>query len=250
MAGTYGNEESLEGQAAVFATTHWSTVLSAGQRTDPESQTALESLCRIYWHPLYSYVRRTGHEAEEAKDLTQEFFARILSRNAIGRADPARGRFRTFLLSALKYFLVNEWKKSCRLKRGGPLEPLPLDIEAGEERFAIERPDTASPEVVYERQWAAALLERVLEQLGEECAANGRTVQFEELKSSLWGEHREATQAETARRLNMSEGAFKVAAHRLRARFRELLRREIAHTVASPAEIDNELRHLIHVMSG
>jgi RNA polymerase sigma factor (sigma-70 family) len=233
-----------------FATTHWSVVLTAGEGGGLVAQEALEALCRTYWYPLYTYVRRAGRGAEEARDLTQEFFARFLSRNSVSLANPARGRFRTFLLTAFKNFLANEWKKENRLKRGGDQQPLFLDAREGEERFAAELPDTASPEVVYERQWAGALLERVLQLLGQECSANGRTAQFEQLKTSLWGENCGVTQAEIASRLGMSEGAFKVAAHRLRARYRELLRAEIAHTVASPAEIDEELRHLIQVING
>jgi RNA polymerase sigma factor (sigma-70 family) len=233
-----------------FATTHWSVVLAAGHGSNPAAQAALESLCQSYWYPLYAYVRRSGREPEEAKDLTQDFFAHFLGRNRVSLADPARGRFRTFLLTAMQHFLANEWKKENRLKRGGDQGFLSLDAGAGEERFATEPPDAATPETIYERRWAAALLERVLRLLGEECAATGRAAQFEELKASLWGENRGATQAEIAARLGMSEGAFKTAAHRMRARYRELLRAEIAHTVASPAEIDEELRHLIAVMSG
>jgi RNA polymerase sigma factor (sigma-70 family) len=233
-----------------FATTHWSVVLAAGHRSNPAAQAALESLCQSYWYPLYAYVRRTGREPEEAKDLTQDFFAHFLGRNRVSLADQARGRFRTFLLTAMKHFLANEWKKENRLKRGGGCAVLSLDAGEAEERLVAEPADTATPEVIYERRWAAALLERVLALLCEECAVAGRTALFEELKASLWGENRGVTQAEIADRLSMSEGAFKVAAHRLRARYRELLRAEIAQTVASLAEIDEELRHLIAVMSG
>ena len=233
-----------------FATTHWSVVLAAGHATGPAAQTALETLCQAYWYPLYAYVRRTGCEAEEAKDLTQDFFAGLLARNLLSFADPERGRFRTFLLTAMKHFLANEWKKENRLKRGGGQQHLSLDAVTGEERFAAEPTDNVTPEVIYERGWAATLLERVLRLLGEENATAGRTDLFEELKASLWGERRGATQPEIASRLGMSENAFKVAAHRLRARYRELLRAEIAHTVATTAEIDDELRHLIAVMSG
>ena len=236
--------------AAWFATTNWSLVLAAGREPGSAAQAALESLCQAYWYPLYAYVRRTWSDPEEAKDLTQDFFARLLERNSVSLADPARGRFRTFLLTALKHFLANEWKKENRLKRGGGQTVLSLDAAMGEERFAGEPPDPVTPETIYERRWAATLLERVLGLLGEECAANGRVAQFEKLKASLWGESREISQAEIANRLGMSEGAFKTAAHRMRARYRELLRAEIAHTVASPAEIDEELRHLIAVMSG
>ncbi len=235
---------------AWFATTHWSVVLAAGHEHGTAARDALESLCRTYWYPLYAYVRRSGRDPEEAKDLTQQFFAGLLEADKLGFADPARGRFRTFLLTALKHFLANEWKKQNRQKRGGGQTLLSLDAAAGEERFAAEPPDPVTPETTYERRWAATLLERVLELLGEECAAKGQSSQFEQLKPSLWGERRDSGLAEIAVRLGMSEGALKTAAHRMRARYRELLRAEIAHTVASPAEIDEELRHLVAVMSG
>jgi RNA polymerase sigma-70 factor (ECF subfamily) len=247
-----GNTEKETGASdgGWFTTTHWSVVLTAGHSTAPDARQALETLCRLYWYPLYAYVRRQGHSPEDAQDLTQDFFARFLEKKYFKLADPARGRFRTFLLTALKHFLANEWKKEHRLKRGGGCRFLPLDPAAGEVRFAAEPADAATPEVIYERRWAAALLERVLQLLGQECAAAGRTAQFEELKASLWGENQKATQDEIAARLGMSPGAYKVAAHRMRGRYRELLRTEIAHTVATPAEIGEELRHLITVMSG
>ena len=247
---TSGGPDDRTAGGKWFATTHWSVVLAAGHATGPAAQTALETLCQTYWYPLYAYVRQTGCETEEAKDLTQEFFAGLRARNLLSFADPARGRFRTFLLTAMKHFLANEWKKENRLKRGGGQQHVSLDAIMGEERFAVEPTDNVTPEVIYERGWAATLLERVLRMLGEEHAAAGRTSLFEKLKASLWGERRGTTQAEIAARLGMSESAFKTAAHRLRARYRELLRAEIAHTVAAPAEIDEELRHLIAVMSG
>lgn len=232
-----------------FATTHWSVVLTAGETSNPEIQGALEALCRTYWYPLYAYVRRTGRNPEEACDLTQEFFARFLRQGHVSLADPARGRFRTFLLTSMKRFVANEWKKEHRLKRGGDQQILSLDAAEGEQRFAGEPADAASPDVLYERRWAAALLERVLGLLGEECATSGRGAQFEALKARLWGENRDVPQAALADQLGMSEGAFKVAAHRMRARYRELLRTEIAHTVASAGEVEDELRHLISVMT-
>jgi RNA polymerase sigma-70 factor (ECF subfamily) len=233
-----------------FATTHWTVVLAAGHPSNPAAQAALESLCQTYWFPLYAYVRRSGRDPEEARDLTQEFFAGFLERNAVSFADPARGRFRTFLLTAMKHFLANEWKKENRLKRGDGRSLLSLDAAGAEERLAGEPADPVTPEVIYERRWVAALLDRVLGHLGQECAAAGRSAQFEELKASLWGESRNDTQAQISARLGMSVGALKVATHRMRARFRELLRAEIAHTVASPVELDDELRHLVAVMSG
>jgi len=224
-------------------------VLAAGDEANPVAQSARESLCATYWYPLYAYIRRSGRDAEEARDLTQEFFANFLSRNRVSYADPARGRFRTFLLTAMKYFLANEWKKENRLKRGGGQHLLPLDADAGEQRFAAEPADSVTPEVIYERRWAVTLLELVLRRLGEECAAAGRGEQFEQLKANLWGDNQDMTQAEIAACLGMTESAYKVSAHRMRARYRELLREEIAHTVASPADIDDELRHLAAVVS-
>ncbi|HRY51360.1 MAG TPA: sigma-70 family RNA polymerase sigma factor [Candidatus Paceibacterota bacterium] len=242
--------EVSPGNQGLFATTHWSAVVAAGDLTHPNAQAALESLCRLYWYPLYAYVRRSGHQPEEAKDLTQEFFARFLEGNRVSLADPMRGRFRTFLLTALKHFLANEWKKAHRIKRGGDQQYLSWDASAGEQRFLGEPSDGISPEVIFERRWATALLEQVLDRLETECAVAGRTVLFEALKADLWGEKRDVTQAVLAERIGMSEGAYKVAAHRMRVRFRELLREEIAHTVATAADIDSELRHLIVIMSG
>jgi RNA polymerase sigma factor (sigma-70 family) len=247
---SHASDDAGKNDATWFATTHWSIVLAAGQERGSAAQNALESLCRTYWYPLYAYVRRTGRDPDEAKDLTQEFFAQLLEADKIGIADPARGRFRTFLLTAMKHFLVNVWKKENRLKRGGGQALLSLNADAGEQSFAAEPSDPLTPETIYERRWAATLLERVLGLLGEECAASGRAAQFEEIKESLWGERRNSGLAGIAARLGMSEGALKTAVHRMRARYRELLRSEIAHTVASPAEIDEELRHLITVMSG
>jgi RNA polymerase sigma factor (sigma-70 family) len=225
-------------------------VLAAGGGASPAARAALDSLCQTYWYPLYAYVRRSGRDAEEAKDLTQEFFVGFLARNTVSFADPARGRFRTFLLTAMKHFLANEWKKENRLKRGGGQPALSLDTAEGEAQFTAEPADAATPEVLYERRWAAALLERVLRALEDESHAAGKGELFAALKASLWGGSRAATHAEAAARLGMSEGAFKVAAHRLRARYRELLRAEVAHTVSSLGEVDEELRHLVAVMSG
>jgi len=243
-------EVERENGGAWFATTHWSVVLAAGQERSAGGHAALESLCRTYWYPLYAYVRRTGRDPEESKDLTQEFFAQLLARKSLSLADPNRGRFRTFLLTAMKHFLANEWKKTQRLKRGGGQTVLSLDASVDEGRYAAEPPDPVTPETIYERRWAATLLDRVLALLGEECAARGRAAEFEQLKASLWGGPRHAGLAGIAGRLGMSEGALKTTAHRMRGRFRGLLRAEIAHTVASSTEIDEELRRLITVMSG
>jgi RNA polymerase sigma-70 factor (ECF subfamily) len=232
----------------VFATTHWSVVLAAGQRELPEAAAALERLCHTYWYPLYVYVRRQGNSPEDAQDLTQDFFARLLEKNYLAKADPYRGKFRTFLLGSLKNFLVNEWKRAGRLKRGGGLEFLSMDTNAAEDRYGAEAPDEFNPDAEYETRWAVALIEQVLAALRQEFHAADKGQLFEELKGFIWGDKSSASYAEIAAPLNLSEGTVKVAVHRLRQRFRELLRAEVAHTVARPEDIDEELRHLISVL--
>jgi RNA polymerase sigma-70 factor (ECF subfamily) len=208
----------------------------------------MEKLCHTYWYPLYVYVRRQGNSPEDAQDLTQDFFARLLEKNYLAKADPDRGKFRTFLLRSLKNFLVNEWKRAGRLKRGGGLEFLSIDTNAAEDRFAAEAPDEFNPDAEYETSWAVTLIEQVLAALRQEFSAADKGRLFEELKGFIWGDKSTASYAEIAAPLNLSEGAVKVAVHRLRQRFRELLRAEVAHTVARPEDIDGELRHLISVL--
>jgi DNA-directed RNA polymerase specialized sigma24 family protein len=254
MAGLSGLENDSAGQplpaAPDFATTHWSVVLAAGHSSVPGSQQALENLCRAYWYPLYAYVRRRGHSPEEAQDLTQDFFARFLEKKYFKLADPGRGRFRTFLLTALTHFLTNEWKKGHCRKRGSGQAVMSLDAESAEQRYAAEPLEETSPETIYERRWAATLLEGVLKSLQQEWAAADKGWQFDELKATLWGGSNGPSYADIAARRSTTETAIKLAAHRLRQRYRELLRAEIAHLVACPAEIDDELRHLIEVISG
>ncbi len=233
-----------------FATTHWSVVLLAAQNSAPEASEALEKLCASYWYPLYAYVRRAGRNVEDAQDLTQEFFARLLEKQYLGLATPERGRFRTFLLSSLKNFLANDWKRSQRQKRGGGVALVPIDAASGENLYATEPVDPLDPEILYERRWASTLLERALQRLRQEYAATQRAPLFEELKTFVWGDRSDASYREIATCLGLTEGAVKVAVHRLRHRFRELLRGEIANTVADPKEIDEELRHLIAVIAG
>ena len=233
-----------------FATTHWSVVLAAGHSAVPGAQDALERLCRAYWYPLYAYVRRRGQSPEEAQDLTQEFFAHFLEKQYFKRADPARGQFRAFLLTALKHFLANEWKKAHRQKRGGGQAILSMDTEAAEQRYAAEPVEETNPETIYERRWAVTLLEEVLDLLRQEWITAGKDGLFEELKANLWGGSNSVPYADIARRRGTTETTIKMAAHRLRQRYRELLRTAIAHTVSCPAEVDEELRHLIGVISG
>lgn len=249
MASDIPEEWEKGGRAAVFDTTHWSVVVKAGAETSTEAQAALESLCRTYWYPLYAYVRRQGHSVEDAQDLTQEFFARSLERKYYQLADRSRGRFRTFLLTSLKHFLINDWKKANRGKRGGELQFVSLDAEQTETRFRAEPADHRSPDKAFEKRWAMVLLDRVLDQLQAEFVAAGRGQVFEVLKSSLTGEGNESSYADIGRRLEMSEGNLKVTVHRLRHRYRELLREEIAKTVDGPEAIDEEMRDLFAALS-
>jgi len=232
-----------------FATTHWSVVLAAGQRELPQAPEALEKLCRTYWYPLYVFVRRQGNSPEDAQDLTQAFFSRLLEKNYLAKADRDRGKFRTFLLGSLKNFLLNEWKRAGRQKRGGGVEFLSIDANAAEERYTMEPANEANPDAAYEQRWAVTLIEQVLTALRQEFNAADKAPLFEELKGFIWGDKSTASYAEIAGHLNLTEGTVKVAVHRLRQRFRELLRVEVAHTVARPEDIDGELRHLISVAS-
>jgi RNA polymerase sigma-70 factor (ECF subfamily) len=207
-------------------------------------------LCEKYWYPLYAYVRRRGYPAEQAQDLTQEFFVRVLEKRYIGRADPSKGRFRTFLLSSLTYFLCDEVDRQRSLKRGGRHAHLPFEVRDGEEIYRRERSHNETPERIFERRWALALLDRVLARLGEEFAERGKRAHFERLRVYLLGQSRDVPYAELARELETTEGALKVAAHRLRTRYRDLLRAEIAETVAGSAHIDGEIRYLVAVLAG
>ena len=233
-----------------FVTTHWSVVLSAGEKDSPQRSAALDELCRSYWYPLYAYVRRRGHSPEDAQDLTQEFFARLLTRNWVGLADPEKGRFRTFLLTAMNHFLADNWDRLKAQKRGGGQRVLPLDVATAESRFRLEPADPLTPEKAYERRWAQTVLETVFEQLRVAYAAEGKAALFAELKGSLTQARAAVPYAELALRLKVSEGALRVGVHRLRERYRELLRKEIAHTVAGPEEVEEELHYLFRALAG
>jgi RNA polymerase sigma factor (sigma-70 family) len=219
--------------AQQFAATRWTVVLTAGQG----QSRALEELCRTYWYPLYAYVRRRGYEAHEAEDLTQEFFARLLTKNYLADVEREKGKFRSFLLASLKHFLANEWDKARAQKRGGGQTFVSLDAET---RYRQEPADELSADKLLDRQWALALLDLVLTRLEAETDAT----QFAALKSFLTADKDTIPYAEVAGKLRTTEGAVKVAVHRLRKRYRALLREEIAHTVAGPAEVDEEIRHL------
>jgi RNA polymerase sigma-70 factor (ECF subfamily) len=227
-----------------FATTRWSLVAAAGHGPPPEAQQALATLCRIYWYPLYAYARRQLPSAEDAQDATQEFFARLLEKDYLQAADPQRGKFRAFLLTAFKRFLAKERDRAHAQKRGGGRSIVPLDFQSGERQFAQEPADHATPETLYERRWALTLLEQTLAQLRQEMVNAGKEKLFEALKGTLTGEDTVAPYAQLAARLDLSEQAVKVAVHRLRRRYAELLRGEIAQTVADPGQVEDELRDL------
>lgn len=233
------------GNAACFRTTRWSMVLRAGQENGETGLAALEELCRAYWYPLYLYVRRKGHDAHSAQDLTQAFFARLLEKNSLAVADQERGRFRTFLLSALKNFLHNEHEHATRQKRGGGAETFSLDAATAEERFQNEPSIQDTPEKIFERRWVETLLENVLARLREENRAAGELERFEVLKAFLVEDKGTVSFAEIGARLNMTEAAVKGVVRRLRGRYREIFREEVAHTVASPDEVDAEIRYLL-----
>ena len=219
-------------------------MLTAGRSNSTDARAALEQLCQPYWYPLYAYVRRRGYEAHEAEDLTQGFFARLLAKNDLAGVDRTKGKFRSFLLASLKHFLANEWDKAQAQKRGGGQVILPLDGSEAETRYQHEQAYELTPEKAFERQWALTILGHVLAQLRAEFVADGKTELFETLKGFLTGSDDEQSYAEVGARLRMSAGAIKVAVHRLRRRYRNLLREEIAHTVAGPEEVDEEIRAL------
>jgi RNA polymerase sigma factor (sigma-70 family) len=236
------------GQAR-FATTHWSVVLQAGREESPQAGEALERLCRIYWYPLYAYVRRKGHDPNDAQDLTQEFFARLLRGNFLNIVEQRKGRFRSFLVASLENFLSKEWVKANRQKRGGGQTILSLDEEGAEGRYALEPADKLSAQKLYERTWALTLLDQAMKRLGDECRQNGKIELFQHVKNLLSGDAREEGYRELASGLAMTEGAFRVAVHRLRQRYGILLREEIAQTVASQEEVDEEVRCLFAAFS-
>ena len=231
-----------------FATTRWSQVLAAGQTQTGDSREALSRLCESYYYPLYAYVRRWGYDAEQAQDLTQEFFSRLLEKHYLRAADPSRGRFRSFLLAALKHFLANERDRAVAVKRGGRATVISLEMENAEGRYSLEPPDLETPETIYERRWALTLLERTLSRLAREFQATGRQALFGRLEGYLTGEQDALPYSHLAAELGMSEGAVKVTVHRLRRRFGTLLREEIGETVATPAEVDDEIRELFHAL--
>lgn len=241
--------DSRASRAGRFATTHWSIVLAAANPASAKSLDALTALCEAYWYPLYAFVRRNGHNPEDAQDLTQEFFARLVEKNHLAAVARDKGRFRSFLLASLKHFLANEWDKACAQKRGGGQSFIRLDDTSAEGRYKLEPHDEASADKLFERRWALTLLERVLARLREEHAAAGKVKHFDALKSFIGGERGAEGYAAVGASLGMSVANVKVTVHRLRKRYRELLRDEIAQTVGSEPEIEDEIRHLFSALS-
>jgi RNA polymerase sigma-70 factor (ECF subfamily) len=249
-ASTVSRPAGGTGGPTAFVTTQWSAVLAAGRGDTTHARAALEQICRNYWPPLYAYVRRVGHSPEDAQDLTQEFFARLLERNTFAQADPERGKFRSFLLASLKHFLTSEWEKARAQKRGGGAQSISLQLDTAETRCARLAAPGDTPDRAFDRQWALALLDAVLGRLRQEYTDAGRENLFVGLKDTLSGGRSEIPYRDLGARLGMSEGAVKVAAHRLRQRYRELLREEIANTVSGPEQVEEELRQLFAALSG
>jgi len=235
---------------ATFATTHWSVVLTAGHDSSPDAREALEQLCRAYWYPLYCYVRRQVGDAADAEDLTQSFFAHLLQRNTLAKVSQDKGRFRSFLLAALKYFLADEWDKAHAQKRGGGCAVVSLNEAGAEERYQRECGNELTAEQLYERRWAMAVLDRASVRLGEELAAAGKAALGEVLRDLQDNGAEAGPHADVAARLGMPVNTLKSHVHRYRQRLRELLCEEVAQTVASPADVADELRRLIAVVSG
>jgi RNA polymerase sigma-70 factor (ECF subfamily) len=235
--------------ARVFATTRWTVVLRAGGPTSEGSAAALEQLCGTYWYPLYSYARRSGIPIHDAEDLTQSFFVFLLEKDAIARADRERGRFRNFLLAAFKNFLSNERARHAAAKRGGGRNIVSFDELEAENRFQAETGACLSPEGLYDKQWAVSLLNRVMATLRSEYALLCKEPLFDLMRTIVWGGKEEAGYAAVAQKAGLSEGALRVAVHRMRNRLRESLRQEVAQTVATPGEVDDELRHLLAALT-
>jgi RNA polymerase sigma-70 factor (ECF subfamily) len=233
-----------------FCTTHWSAVLAAGQPQNPQGAAALESLCRAYWRPVYAQVRRHGHDVEAARDLTQEFFARLLEGNWLSPANPQRGRFRSFLLRCLSRFLVDEWRRATAQKRGGGREFFSLDEARAEDNWAMEPVAPDTPPQIYDRHWAEAVLGRANARLRADYEAAGERDRFETLKIYLLDGYEPASYAEAAARLGLTVPAVKSAIYKLRQRFGQAVRAEVAETVARPEDIEQELEHLLQALGG
>jgi RNA polymerase sigma-70 factor (ECF subfamily) len=233
-----------------FATTRWSLIQAAGGADSPAARAALEMLCQNYWQPIYAFVRRFGHGREDAEDLTQEFFQQLLERNYPGKADPRKGRFRTFLVITLNHFLLDQRARQHAQKRGGGKAPISIDAAAEEERLSLEPLDELTPEAIFERRWAASILGEAERRLQLEFEAGGQALEWQVLQHFLPGAQGSLSYADAAARLGIAENTFKSKVHRMRQRHRELVRATVAETVATPAEVEAELRHLIALLAG
>jgi len=236
-------------QPMPFATTHWSLVVAAGNRGSAEAEAALERLCSQYWYPVFAFVRRRGYSVEDAEDLTQAFFTRLVEKEVLSEADQSRGRFRTFLLAGCQNFLSNERDRILAAKRGGGRTPLSIDVVAAEARYQRALSHAETPERLYDRQWCLTLLECVLDELRQQHVADGKERLFDRLRGFLTIDDDAGSQAEAARDLEMSIAAVKVAVHRLRRRYRDALRAHVANTVASPDEVDEERQYLLKTLT-
>lgn len=232
-----------------FATTRWSLILAAGQGADARSAEALSHLCELYWYPVYAFIRRHSHGPDDAADLTQEFFTRVLEKNYFHDADPARGHFRGFLCASVRHFLSNQRDRAHAQRRGGHHPPISLDVESAEGRYQLEPRDDLTPETLLDRRWALILLERVLARLRADHASAGKGDLFDHLKGFLTGDNADLRYADVASIVGTTEGAIKVAVHRLRRQYRDVLIQEIAETVSDPAEIEAEIEHLLKAVS-
>ena len=250
MNGPSGGVEPSAKVPRLFATTHWSVVLAAAQTDAPQAGEALETLCRTYWYPLYAYVRRRGHSPEDSQDLTQGFFAHLLRQDFLCGVGPEKGRFRSFLLACLNNFLSDERDRTQAAKRGRGQPLISLDSDEAERRYRQGPADEQTPEIAYERRWAATLLEHAQTRLAGEYAASGKTDLLHRLREFPLGERGESSFRDCAVRLGLSESALKSAVHRMRLRYRELVREEVARTVSDPAEVEAEIRYLMTVVSG
>jgi DNA-directed RNA polymerase specialized sigma24 family protein len=247
---TEGENPESQAHGGVFATTHWSVVLAAAEGDSPQATEALEALCRAYWYPLYAYVRRQGRSPEDAQDLTQEFFSRLVAKGYLEAVGPKGGKFRWFLLSAVKRFLNNQRERALAAKRGAGACHLPFDGERAEDRYRLEAANHLTPDKLYDRAWAVNLIETANRSLEEEYLLEGKAALYQQLKGFLSGDKTDLSYAEVGARSQMSEGAVKVAVHRLRHRYRGVLREQIAQTVATRTEIEEELRDLLAAFSG
>jgi RNA polymerase sigma-70 factor (ECF subfamily) len=249
MAPDDSDGHSEDQPAPLFLTTHWSVVLAAGHGDTTRAADALAHLCQAYWYPLYAYARRRGSSPHDAQDLTQEFFARLLEGNWVAQADQQRGRFRSFLLSAMKHFTANEWNKAQTQKRGGGRSILSLNDDSAEHRYRLEPAEQATPESLFERGWALTLLNGVLARLEEEYRREGNQAWMEAMRPALTSDRGNLNYAEIAAKLGLTETAARVAVHRLRHRYRQLIRAEVASTVATPEEVEAEMHHLFQVLT-